>query len=312
MPVDRSLESFCRHYWKVRGRRHIRNPERLAMECRRFYGIEGKLTLTRLRALVLEEMGIATIGSLPSGVEARGVFFRSELGLEVLLREDDSDDAKLFTLAHELREIIGATFKEVHPRMVDVDGMELETQADAFAATLILGENAFQLNAVEYGLDVIRLSVMYNRSVITIIRRIVKDLTMSPQVPRFWGAIYVFRSDNKPGFFRAGGSCRSPKFDRRSRGTLPNACFAKRGQLVAIRNHLGSAFNECKSVYIESLTGTNLWGDAPLSVVIRPHVRKGNVDSVIVIAVPREEASVLRDQILRCRPVMLEESFQII
>ncbi len=310
--VDKSLMRFCEHFWKTYGRRRIKDPEFLAMACRWYYGIEGHLTRKSLTRLMLGTMGVTAINPYPSNAGPGGMYLKAGDEIFILVRLDDTDDAQLFTLAHELREVLGECFKDVHKRLVDAEGEDLETQADAFAATLLFGDDAFGRNIFEYGLDPIRLGKMYNKSYRTIIQRIIRDLAQLPRRFTFWGVVYELKSGDPDGYLRSGGAFRNPKFDRKSRGAMPNCLFAKRGQLVPIENHLKRSLTQERSVYIESLEGLDYWGKYNLSVVIRPHLGPRGIDRLIVIAIPKRKASALRKQILRCRPITIEKWDQTI
>lgn len=312
MSVDKSLERFCEHFWRTSGRRRIKDPEYLAMACRRFYGIEGHLSLKKFRRLLLGTMGVTAIAPYPAGAGPEGMYSKEGDEIFISVRLDDTEDAQLFTLAHELREVLGACFKDIHRRLADVKDEDLETQADAFAATLIYGDDAFALNMFEYGLDLIRLGQMYNRSYRTVIQRIIRNLAELPRRFMFWGVVLELRNGDRNGYLRSGGAFRSPKFDRKSRGAMPNSLFAKRGQLVPIKNHLERSLIQKRSVYIETLKGLDYWGKYNLSVVIRPHMGPRGIDRLIVIAIPKRNASALRKQILRCRPITIENWNQTI
>lgn len=310
--VDKSLMRFCEHFWKTHGRRRIKDPEFLAMACRRYYGIEGHLTRKSLTRLMLGTMGVTSIDPYPSGAGPGGMYLKMDDEIFILVKPDDTEDAQLFTLAHELREVLGECFRDIHPKLVDYSGEDLERQADAFASTLILGEDAFSLSMFEQGLDPLRLGDMYNKSYRAMMQRIVRKLATLPNHFTFWGAVYELKKGVPEGYLRCGGAFRNPKFERKSRGKMPNCLFAKRGQLVPIKTHLKRALTQECSVYIESLTGLDHWEKFPLSVVIRPHRNAQGIDRLIVIAIPKQNAAALRQQILRCRPITIEKWNQTI
>ncbi|MBK7093482.1 MAG: hypothetical protein IPH59_17500 [bacterium] len=309
--VDKSLMNFCDHFWRTSGRRRIKDPEYLAMACRRFYGIKGHLTLKGFKRLLLGTMGVTAIVPYPQTLDPEACSTKKVTKSSSLFALT-TEEVQLFTLAHELREILGACFKDIHPKLVDAREEDLEAQADAFAATIIYGDDAFGLNVFEHGLDPIRLGKMYNRSYRTALTRIIRNLAKLPRRFTFWGAIYEIRKDVPEGFLRSGGAFRNPKFDHKSRGMMPNALFAKRGQLVPIKNHLKRCLTQNRSLYIETLTGLDYWEKYPLSVVIRPHLSAKGIDRLIVIAILKEDNSALRQQILRCRPMTIEKWDQTI
>lgn len=282
------------------------------MACRRFYGIEGHLSLKKIKTLLLGAMGVTSIAPYPADAGPEGMHSKEDDEIFIFVRLDDTEDAQLFTLAHELREILGECFSDIHPKLVDASDEDLEAQADAFAATLIYGEDAFGLNIFEYGLDPIRLGDMYNRSYRTALSRIIRNLAKLPRRFTFWGAIYEVKKGVPEGYLRSGGAFRNPKFDRKSRGMMPNSLFAKRGQLVPIKNHLKRCLTQRRSLYIETLMGLDYWGKYPLSVVIRPHLSAKGIDRLIVIAILKKDNSALRQQILRCRPMTIERWNQTI
>ena len=255
-------------------------------------------------------MGVSKIAPYPSKGKARGLYFKDKDHVTMLVRSDDSQEVRLFTLAHELREVLGAHFRDIHRQMVDVSGEDMETQADAFAATLIYGEESFRYSMFETGLDPIRLGRMYNKSSRTMISRIVRSLAdLSDPVP-FWATIYERRPGIPANCLYCSGTYRSPKFTRASRDKLPNALFVKRGHLVRINGNLRRALRYSRSVYTASVNGLDLWNGQPLTTVIRPHKSVTGIDRLIVVAVPRSYAERFRGRILKCRPLTNEDSFQ--
>jgi hypothetical protein len=305
-----SLRQFCDHFWSDFGRRRINDPESLAMEFRRFCGIERKLNFERLQWILTEQMSACEIRLDDRLGSMNGMHFRMQDQFVILIRSTDSPEAKLFTLCHEVREILGVTFKDLHSRFVDISGDDLEAHSDVFAATLIYGEEAFSVKAFETGLDPIRMGDIYNRSYRTTIHRMAHTLANLPHPVPFWGTILERRPGTPPNCLISGGSFRSPKFTRASRDKLPNVLFAKRGRLVRIKGNLRQALRHMRSVYIESLEGLDLWNGQRLTVVIRPHLGSAGIDRLIIVAVPKAFARRFRDQVMKSGPLTVEDSFQ--
>jgi hypothetical protein len=302
---------FCTYFVARYGLERVRHPEFLALSFRQFYGLTDKLTLQGMAELALQKAGVSEIGSMPSYVQGNGWHFRFGRIVQILLRDTDPDHVKAFTLAHELREIIGEICSEFHPRFQDEVGMDMEAAADIFASTLIFGEEAFSIQLTKSGFDPVWLSETYHMAPNSIIRRMVQTLRGWPDSPFFWISTLSYQAGIPNGYLISRGSYRTPSFNRSARDKSPNNLFPKRGQLVPIKGFLRQAFKYGQTVYIHRVTGLDHWNHWCLSIIIRPIVRPHSSPTLLIIGIPTEHSDWIHEQIGRVRPLLQEESFQL-
>lgn len=306
----KAIKGFCDFFLKKYRQNRIRNPELLAMELRDFLGIPGHLNFGSIKYVALEKLGIADILESWDITNGNGLYTKFGESVIVNIRAQDSEQAKAFTIAHEIREIIGSFFSDLKPKFVDAKGDDLEAEADAFASTFLLGKDAFTWDTKETGYDILLLSRMYNRSFTTTVRRIVRNLSNQWDDPPFWCTIYKLDKIPQRNLLYTVGSFRNPSFTRKSRAQSPNLLFPKKGQVILLSGYNRQALNYKRSVYIEKSTGLDYWGDFNLSVIIRPYGLRESITGLIVVALPYEYSGILRKQILRARPIVLESTFQ--
>ena len=242
---------------------------------------------------------------------ANGSFFGCDGLYKIVLKADDSELAKAFTLGHELREIIGDQVRVLRHRFKDAKGEDLETEADVFASTLLLGKEAFSVKAVETGYDPLHLGYMYHTSYRTALFRMFRLFFNEERPPLFWATVFSVKGSSQAAHVRTIMSLRSPRFSSISRDQPPNLLFPKRGQLFRMTPNVLRSLKYEKSVYIDSAYGLDFSSDHCLSVLIRPHATGEEIDRLIVLAVPHEENSILSSQIQRARPIRIEQEFQL-
>ena len=201
--------------------------------------------------------------------------------------------------------------KELCRDFREASGEDLETEADVFVSTLMLGPIAFSKNVFDTGLDPIFLGRIYNFNYGKTLRLMINALTQTRGPQRFWATMLDPRRLGCSGYLYTTGSMRSPRFQKRSRGQSPNSFFPRRGQQVKPSPNLKRAIRYGKSVYIDRAYGMDFGREFDLSVIIRPYFRRGEVHRVIVLAVPYKDNGKLTQQILRVRPIRMEESFQL-
>jgi Zn-dependent peptidase ImmA (M78 family) len=303
------LSAFCEQFCIKHGNERIHDAELLALEFRRYFKLPLDLRLTELREL-LEKKQIAEFkqDSLPEG--NRGSYFRLEDRIIIKVNEDDWEGSQEFTIAHELREIVG-DLARISLGFNESSLDELELEADAFAAALLMDSRAFREDAIKSGFDPIYLHEKYHKSYIGVVSRIASVLSHENHSP-FWGTVLERQGNTPPGFFVSGCFHRTQPYLPLVRYTTPNLVFPKRGQLVPIRGCLKKAVDGCESVFINQLTELDFWDRYCLSVLIRPVIWQGRVVKLIIVAVPHEQTHKIQPQLYRVSPTIVEKAHQFI
>lgn len=304
------LYDFCQHFATSCGLLALHDSELLASRFKGFFHIEGALRLWDLKALV-ERLGITSIEPFKPIAGERGSFAKYGAKIIVQYKYDDWDGSQEHTIGHELREIIGKITVELFPGFQDVKGEELENEADAFAAALLMDKDRFYADMDESGYDPISLHKKYHKSYIGIVSRMATVLNMRDPKEALWASVLEFKPDLPPGYFRSACFHRSPQYIPKTRYLAPNIFFPKRGQLRYLDGSLGTAFRSQQPVYIQRIEGLDFWNMFCLSAIIRPVVWSGSVEKLIVIAVPENDASKIRRQIIACAPIVVERTNQL-
>lgn len=304
------LLTFCDFFCMHHGANNIHDSELLALEFRKFFRLPGDLRLADLGDFV-NKIGIVEFrqGPLPNG--QRGLYAR--LGDKFIIQSkiDDYEGSQEFTVAHELREIIGNMAHENNPDFEESQGDDLEMEADAFAAALLMESKAFKEDTISSGLDPILLQEKYHKSYIAIISRMASVLSHEDHSP-FWGTVLEYNVNIIPGFFITGCFHRTKPYLPSVRYTTPNMVFPKRGQLVPIKGSLRKAVENGESIFIKRLSELDFWDRYCLSVLIRPVKWKEKVVKLVIIAIPDEHIYKIRTQLYRVSPIIVENVHQFL
>lgn len=67
-----------------------------------------------------------------------------------------------------------------------------------------------------------------------------------------------------------------------------------------------------RPLYIDKIVGLDYWNEYCLSAVFRPLESRQEVYAIVILALQRERSRHLDRQILRIKPIRLEESFQLL
>lgn len=291
---------------------YFHDCEVLAGEFRRFFKIPQIPTLKIVERIAKQEMGISEIlhenetGSLiGSNIKMGNVW-------TVVIKKDDWEGTKLFSIAHEFREIIGKSMKEIFPHFVDSKGEALESEAEAFAAALIMDRLKFRSDMEDTGFDPIALHEIYNTAYIAVTSRMATVLSGIKPSRYFWSSVLETSGGTNDPLFTAASFHRSPQYRPKARYDPPNIFFPKRGQKVQLKNNLKKCFDTQKPIFISRWRGHDFWDEYCLSAMIRPVIWGKQVSKLIVIAVPFENSSLFDRQIGKVRPIIVEEAHQFI
>ncbi|MEE9443224.1 MAG: hypothetical protein V3V99_11230 [candidate division Zixibacteria bacterium] len=287
------------------------DSELLATQLKKHFGFSGVLRLQDLMNLA-PRLGISSITPYAPASKERGAFGKLGQHIEILFKEDDWDGSQEHSIGHELREIIGKVASELDPNFVDAEGNELEDIADSFSAALFMDKESFYDDMISTGFDPITLRNHYHKSYIGIMGRMATILRFKTPREFIWVSVLESDSTAPAGYFRAKCFHRSPRYIPKVRYQIPNFLFPKRGQLVPILGNMKKAFESKRSVYIRKLNGLDFWNQYSLSVIIRPVIWAGKVAKLLVIALPESDAYKLRPQLISAKPLITDESFQVL
>ncbi len=311
-PPPKPIHDFAKYYLKTHGLEKTRNPELLANEFAHFYGLSGNQRLEELIETLKSKLGNLDIATDALSPDCRGSFGTLSDRIQIYIRQNDWDGSQEFTLGHELREILGVTFKDLDPDFIEADGEDLENEADAFSAALFMEPERFNSDMLHCGYDPIYLQKKYHKSYIGIVARMAAVSNLQKPKGHLWCSVFENENGLPSGYMTAKCFHRSPKYIPRERYRIPNFLFPKRGMNINLRESLLSAYESKLPVHIRRLSGLDFWDKYCLSVIIRPVIWGNEVAKLIVICMPEERSYLLEPQLRRISPVIIKESFQLI
>ena len=280
-------------------------PDSAARSFVEFFSLSGIPSLQDLKELLARAgVGVAVASKLP--VSYRG-FHAGHARGPYLIQYDASEwsGAQEHTVLHETYEIIIETLRDIHPWPGYPRGKRLCRDADRFAASVLVQPGLFAIMAETTGFDIVSLQRLYRRSYSSISLRLAEVMRHQPLL----SVLYELRekiekprltdSDDSTGL-KATVVARTPGFRLRTnrrplsclRGLLP-----RRGSPPAPGSIADTVIRTGSPVYLERVSGYDLWKSDDITVVAKPVRWAEGVAKVALVAVPYRDRSVLRPQL---------------
>ena len=162
MNMVRTLDDFCDELMRDESPARRMEPERLAADFPRFFGLSGRPTLDEL-AGVFQRTGIGKVSpaNLPGAL--RGIHYTlSDESYAIHYQEDQWEGSSEYTLLHEAYEIVHETLgKRGHQQP---SKRKVCLAADRFAAAALMPADIFDAYARASGLDVVALHGVFRCS----------------------------------------------------------------------------------------------------------------------------------------------------
>jgi hypothetical protein len=173
--MNRTREDFCRRLLDDSPREAL-DPERLAARFVRYFDVPARPTMDELRSL-LKRTGFGEVSG--RHLDVKGIHYSAPGGgYDIHFREDLWAGTQDYSVVHETYEII-------HETLCDMDsGSPPEravcTQAERFAAAVLMQPRAFEPLALEWGLDVLKLQRAFQCSYAAVTIRLAEVLRQPP------------------------------------------------------------------------------------------------------------------------------------
>ena len=174
--MNRTREDFCRLLLDDSPREAL-DPERLAARFVRYFDVPARPTMDELRSL-LKRTGFGEVSGRRH-LDVKGIHYSAPGGgYDIHYREDLWAGTQDYSVVHETYEII-------HETLCDMDsGSPPErivcTQAERFAAAVLMQPRAFEPLALEWGLDVLKLQQAFRCSYAAVTIRLASVLREPP------------------------------------------------------------------------------------------------------------------------------------
>ena len=266
-------------------------PERLAADFTRRFQVPLRVSLDDL-AVLLENAGIGPVYGAPLAGGLRGVHYSLPGGgYAIQYLEDQWEGGKVHTVLHETGEIVQEqVWLRRHGSRPPGD---ICTEADRFAASVMMPPDIFAAYAVAAGLDVPALQRVFRCAYSSVTRRLGEVMRRQPLAAVLYErqgngpATWPERPD--PGSFRASALTRTPGFGERASRLL----CGSRGRMP-LPERPPSSGSLAEAVI---LTGRAEYAeDDGIAVAARPVYWRGRIAKVAVVAVPREYRAALEPQ----------------
>ena len=315
-----TLDGFCHHLVNGRGPGGRLYPAPLAGEFVDFFGLSAFPRMEEIKTL-LERHGVATIALSHEIRGLRGYHTGEKGGVyQITLDASESRSSHEHTAMHETYEIVRERLHDLYPHVAEPHGTAKCRQADRFAASALMQPQWFSLFAEASGFDAVALHETYGRAYSSLAIRLAEVMRHQHLLavlyerdergePREWDP------NPAPEVFTARVVARTPGFRLRTqrrplsalRGLLPRRDGSPAPGSVAERVILTG-----KPVYVERVSGYDLWRNDDVTVAARPIIWYGRVAKVALVAVPYQDRSVLAPQLGHASFERISRAHQVI
>lgn len=293
------------------------DPEGVAARFLRYFNVSGHPTVPELTVL-LKEAGFGTVTGRCLET-MKGIHYSAPGGgYDIHYRDDLWEGSKEHTVLHETFEIIDETLCDLYSGSVPV--RRVCRQADRFAAAALMPPDVFSPFAEASGFDVVALQGMYQRAYSSVAIRLAEVMRHQPLLAVLYerkekGQPWQWPADATLDDFTAKVVARTPGFRLRMqrrplsylRGLLPRRSAPPAPGSVAERVILTG-----RPVYVERISGYDLWRNDDVTVAARPVVWHGRVAKVALVAVPHRDRSVLAPQLGHARFERISHAHQVL
>ena len=285
--MNRTREGFCRTLLDDRPDKAL-DPEMLAARFVRYFDVPARPSMEQLKAL-LKRTGFGEVSG-SRHMDAKGIHYSSPNGgYDIHYREDLWAGTQDYSVLHETYEIVYETLCDMESG--SPPDREVCTQAERFAAAVLMQPRAFEPLAVEWGLDVLRLQQAFRCSYAAVSIRLAEVLRDTPLMV----VLYAREGEENPE-----GGADSPrlrvKVAKRTRGFGAPSDFpicGERGGVPRRGKPIPSGSLAEQAARYGTARYARYGGHAAIA---RPVIRNGVLARVVLVAVPESNVAVLGPQ----------------
>jgi hypothetical protein len=287
--MDRTREDFCRTLLDDHPQKAL-DPETLAARFVRYFDVPARPSMEQLKAL-LKRTGFGEVSG-SRHMDAKGIHFSSPNGgYDIHYQEDLWEGTQDYSVIHETYEIIYETLCDMESG--SPPDRRVCTQAERFAAAVLMQPRAFEPLALEWGLDVLRLQQAFRCSYAAVSIRLAEVLRDPPLM-----VVLYAREDGEDAKDQADSTGLRVKVARRTRGFGTPRDFPICGERGGVPRS-GRSIPEGSLAEQAARYGTARYAQyGGYAAIARPVIRNGRLARVVVAAVPESDAAVLGPQMV--------------
>ena len=287
--MNRPREDFCRELLDDSPHEAL-DPERLAARFVRYFDVPARPTMDELRSL-LKRTGFGEVSGRRH-LDVKGIHYSAPGGgYDIHFREDLWAGTQDYSVVHETYEIIHETLCDMESGSAPEQAVC--TQAERFAAAVLMQPRAFAPLALEWGLDVLKLQRAFQCSYAAVTIRLAEVL----REPPLMAVLYAREDKSDPASWTDPLDLRA-KVVRRTRGFGTPSDFPICGQRGGVPRRgrpipTGSLAEQAARYGI-----TQYAHDDGCTAIARPVLWKGKLAKVVVVAVPESDSAVFGPQMV--------------
>ena len=282
--MNRTREDFCRILLDDRPQKAL-DPETLAARFVRYFDVPARPTMEQIKAL-LKRAGFGEVSG-SRHMDAKGIHYSAPGGgYDIHYREDLWEGTQDYSVIHETYEIIYETLCDMESG--SPPDRKVCTQAERFAAAVLMQPRAFEPLALEWGLDVLKLQQAFRCSYAAVSIRLAEVLRDPPLM-----VVLYAREDGRDSKDRADSPDLRVKVARRTRGFGTPTDFPICGERGGVPRW-GRPVPPGSLAEQAARYGTARYAlGGGYAALARPVIRNGKLARVVVIAVPEDHSAVL-------------------
>ena len=286
--MNRTREEFGRLLLDDEPREAL-DPERLAARFVRYFDVPARPTMQQLKNL-LKRAGFGEVSG-NGHMDVKGIHYSAPGGgYDIHYREDMWAGTQDYSVVHETYEIIHETLCDMHSGTAP--DRKVCSQAERFAAAILMQPRAFEPLALEWGLDVPKLQRAFRCSYAAVAIRLAEVLRQPPLMV----ILYQTEDNSDPAGWNEPPDLRA-KVVRRTRG-FGTPAFPVCGYEGGIPRR-GRPIPDGSLAEQAARYGTPRYAHhGGYAVIARPVLWKGRVSKVVVVAVPDRDSAILDPQVI--------------
>lgn len=297
MAEGSALTIFCDYIVDKYGSMEVLSAEILADEFRSAF-LDSMPVNPETLAAVAASLGITvTAGATPKGL--RGYNDTYDGRVTIYYKDDDCESGQQNTILHEIREIMERCFVEIENGYAPLRTTALDKEANRFAGAVLLPYAEFRKKALEAGLDVVHLRDLYRKSCSQLIIRIAEVLHGDLF---FYGARYERRDGyGSPHLVTCWAASTHDDHP-----VLPHRLFPRCGRPVVEGSAVDEAVKRRRPCFVDRIAISGDAADHDMTAIAQPIVRGGDVATVVMTVLLRQDRDIFEPQLERIKPVTIE------